>query len=338
MSKPPDPPYRPAVRPRDQRRGPRVRDAHADVTLGADQLICPLFVCEGRGVNRPIASMPGVGQMSPDVAARHIAEMRKRRLTPFLLFGVIPAAKKDATGSAALDPDNPVCTTMRRVRDAGTEAQLIADLCFCEYTDHGHCGVLSDDPDVTVDNDATLELIGRQAVVLADSGADIVAPSGMMDGQVGAARAALDAAGRPETKIMSYTAKYASALYGPFRDAGQGAPRFGDRRGYQMDYRRRDEWRTELRLDLDEGADYVMVKPAMAYLDVIRGMRDAAPPGVPVVAYHVSGEYSMLHAAAERGWVDLKQAAIEHATAIRRAGADRVITYFAPRLAEWLAD
>jgi len=326
----------PRSHPRDQRRGQVVRDRFADVTLDVSQLICPLFVRPGRGIDQPVASMPGVAQMSTDVAMTFMREQAKRGLTRFILFGVIDADQKDATGSAALDADNPVNTTMRAARDAGLDVELIADLCFCEYTDHGHCGVLHDDPDITVDNDATLELLGRQAIVLANNGADIVAPSGMMDGQVGAIRAALNDKGHTATKIMSYTVKYASHLYGPFRDAGEGAPRFGDRRGYQMDYRRGDEWRTELKLDLAEGADGVMVKPALAYLDIIRQMRDAAPAEVPVAAYHVSGEYSMLHAAAARGWVDLRDVAIEHTTAIRRAGADLIVTYFAPRLVDWL--
>ncbi len=334
---PADPsPYRPTHRPRDQRRGPAERDRHADVRPTVDQLVMPLFCLAGRHDRKPVGSMPGVFQMTPDEAVDEMRRMRGRGIGRFLLFGVIPPEQKDATGSAALDANNPVCTTLRMARDADLDAQLIADLCFCEYTDHGHCGVLSDDPHATVDNDATLDLLGLQAVVLAQSGADVVAPSGMMDGQVGAVRAALDGAGQRRVKILSYTTKYASALYGPFRDAGRGAPQFGDRRGYQMDYRRSDEWKTELALDLDEGADMVMVKPAVAYLDVLRRVRDAAPPQVPVAAYHVSGEYSMLHAAAERGWVELRAAAVEHTTAIRRAGADLIITYFAPDLADWL--
>jgi len=297
----------------------------------------PLFCCEGRHERRPVSSMPGVFQLSPDEAVDEMRRTFDRGIGRFLLFGVIPPEKKDATGSAALDANNPVCTTLRMARDAALNVELIADLCFCEYTDHGHCGVLSDDPEATVDNDATLDLLGRQAIVLARNGARVIAPSGMMDGQVGAVRHALDAAGHNAVKIMSYTTKYASSLYGPFREAGEGAPEFGDRRAYQMDYRRRDEWRRELDLDLDEGADIVMVKPAVAYLDIVRRMRDATPDDIPVAAYHVSGEFSMLHAAADKGWCDLRAAALEHTTAIHRAGADRIITYFAPRLAEWLA-
>ncbi len=328
--------YRPTQRPRDQRIGQATRDEHADVLVEPADLVMPLFVRDGQGIDKPVSSMPGVSQMSTDVAVNTIREQVSRGLRRFILFGIVDSAKKDATGSAALDVSNPVHTTLRQVRDAGIDCEMMADLCVCEYTDHGHCGVLHDDPEVTVDNDATLELLAQQAVLLADNGADIVAPSGMMDGQVGAIRQAL---GSRDTKILSYAIKYASSLYGPFREAGEGAPKFGDRRSYQMDYRRSDEWATELALDLEEGADMVMVKPAAAYLDIIRQVRDAAPPppeGIPVAAYHVSGEYSMIHAAAERGWCDLQSAALEITTAIRRAGADSIVTYFAPRLVDWI--
>jgi len=304
------------------------------VHLTPNDLVMPLFVRSGSGVEQPVVSMPGVSQMSPDVAVRCITELAAQGLRAFILFGVIDSEKKDATGSAALDPDNPVMTTLRAVRDAGTDVVMMADLCLCEYTDHGHCGPLCDDAALTVDNDATLDLLGQQGALLAEAGADVVAPSGMMDGQVGAIRMALDAANHDQTLIMSYSVKYASSLYGPFRDAGEGTPSFGDRRGYQMDYRRAGEWRSELELDLDEGADMVMIKPALAYLDVIRQVRDVTD--VPVAAYHVSGEFSMIHAAAERGWCDLQATAIEHTTAIKRAGADLILTYFAPQLVSWL--
>ena len=328
--------FRPTVRPRLQRAGQAERDRHADVAIRPDDLILPLFVRDGRNINHPVSSMPGVSQMSVDVAVDAMRASIDAGLRRFIFFGIIDSAKKDATGSAALDPDNPVCSVIRAAREADLDAELIADLCFCEYTDHGHCGVLHDDPDITVDNDATLDLIGQQAAVLAASGVDWVAPSGMMDGQVGAIRQALDADGHEAVKILSYSVKYASASYGPFREAGEGSPQFGDRRGYQMDYRRSDEWRKELELDLDEGADAVMVKPAIAYLDIIRQMRDATPKEIPVAAYHVSGEYSMIHAAADRGWADLKQLALEHTTAIRRAGTDWIITYFARQLLDWV--
>ncbi|MBI1373060.1 MAG: porphobilinogen synthase [Phycisphaera sp.] len=329
-----DTPYRPVERPRRLRRGQLMRDMVADVRVTADHLVMPLFVRHGEGLRKPIASMPGVEQMSPDVAVDVIGEQCARGLRRFILFGVIDASAKDATGSAAVDVDNPVNVTLKRVRDAGHDALMIADLCFCEYTDHGHCGALCDDAALTVDNDATLDMLGEQAMVLADCGADIVAPSGMMDGQVAAIREALDDAGHDHIAIMSYAVKYASSMYGPFRDAGEGTPQFGDRRGYQMDYRRSREWMTELELDLDEGADIVMVKPAATYLDVIRGVRDACD--APVAAYHVSGEFSMIHAAAANGWIDLRAGAVEVTTAIKRAGADVILTYFAPQLIDWL--
>ncbi len=324
----------PMIRPRRLRRGPVLREAVADVRLSPQDLVLPLFVREGQGVNKPVSSMPDVSQLSADLAVQKIRELASAGLRQFILFGVTEKSKKDAAGSAALDPGNPVNATLKMVREAGLDVLLIADLCFCEYTDHGHCGALDADPCVAVNNDASLELLGRQAVVLAGSGADIVAPSGMMDGQVRAIRKSLDEAGQPHTAILSYSIKYASSLYGPFREAGEGAPAFGDRRGYQMDYRRSREWRTELQLDLAEGADMVMVKPAATYLDIIRQVRDATQ--VPVAAYHVSGEYAMLCAAADKGWLDLKAAAMETTFAIKRAGADLILTYFADRLIKWI--
>jgi porphobilinogen synthase len=325
-----------------------MRDLVADVRLHPDDLVMPLFVRVGSNINKPVSSMPGVAQMSPDVALATIRSMAAAGLRAFILFGVTEPERKDAAGSAALDPANPVNTTLRMVRDAGVEALLIADLCFCEYTDHGHCGVLSGplapgeragvraaaNKDCDVDNDATLLNLAAAAAEQARAGADVVAPSGMMDGQVRAIRRGLDSAGFDHAAILSYSVKYASSMYGPFREAGEGAPQFGDRRGYQMDYRRSREWKRELELDLAEGADAVMVKPAATYLDVISAVRGACD--VPVAAYHVSGEYSMIHAAAERNWIDLKGAAVETTTAIKRAGADLILTYFAPKLIEWL--
>ncbi|MAE60500.1 MAG: porphobilinogen synthase [Planctomycetaceae bacterium] len=321
-------------RPRRLRRGAVLRDAVTDVVLRPSDLVLPLFVRAGQDVRTPVPSMPDVHQMSPDVAVRTIVDLSAAGVTSFILFSVIDAADKDAHGSAAMDPDNPANVTLKRVRDAGVEAMMIADLCFCEFTDHGHCGALDADARLTVDNDATLDMLGRQAVVLGECGADVVAPSGMMDGQVRAIRAALDQAGHDHTAILSYSIKYASAMYGPFRDAADGAPQFGDRRGYQMDWRRSREWHTELQLDLAEGADMVMVKPAVAYLDVLRQVREATD--VPVVAYHVSGEYSMIHAAAANGWIDLEASAVEITTAIKRAGADLIFSYFTPRMLDWL--
>lgn len=311
-----------------------MRDLVADVSLTPANLVLPLFVRAGSSINKPVSSMPGVSQMSPDVAVRTMRELSGDGLRAFILFGVVEAAEKDATGSIALAERNPVNATLRQAREAGLDVLLMADLCFCEYTEHGHCGATCDDERLTVDNDATLRMLGDQAAVLAASGADIVAPSGMMDGQVRAIRRALDGAGHEHTAILAYSIKYASSMYGPFREAGEGAPKFGDRRGYQMDYRRSREWRTELELDLAEGADAVMVKPAAAYLDIIAQVRQAT--SVPVAAYHVSGEYSMIHAAADRGWIDLRSAAVEVTTAIRRAGAVMILTYFGPQLIRWL--
>jgi len=325
----------PQSRPRRLRGRPVLRDAAADVTLEASQLVQPMFIGEFE-TPKPVESMPGVHQWPVEAALEQIEALSKRGLRHFLFFGVTPAEKKDPTGQYAADPQAPVNRLMSRVRAAQLDVILTADLCFCEYTSHGHCGVLRDDgaaPEV-VDNDATLAMLGRTAVAQAQAGADVVAPSGMMDGQVRAIRHALDEAGLSRTSILSYAIKYASNLYGPFRDAGEGGMRFGDRRGYQMDFRRSREWGIELEQDIGEGADAVMVKPAGLYLDVIRQVRDAC--ALPVAAYHVSGEYAMLHAAAERGWVDRQAAALETLYAMRRAGADWLVTYFAAEALDWL--
>ncbi len=284
--------------------------------------------------------MPGVSQLPINTAIQTIKDLSRDGLRQFLLFGITPQSKKDAAGSYAAHSDAPVNQVLQAVRDAGLDVVMHADLCFCEYTDHGHCGVLIDgadskggDPSV-VDNDRTLANLGKTAAAQATFGADVVAPSGMMDGMVAAIRTALDDANHQHTAILSYAVKYASNFYGPFRDAGEGGMAFGNRKGYQMDFRRSREWRTELNADIKEGADMVMVKPAAAYLDIIKGVRDACD--VPVVAYHVSGEYAMLHAAADKGWLDLKETALETTYAIRRAGADMIVTYFAPDLLKWL--
>jgi porphobilinogen synthase len=341
----PDPPPSgfPQRRPRRLRRSAAVRDAVADVAITTDRLICPVFIGEF-DAPRPVASMPGVLQWPVEAAVAWMGKLASGAgsgggVRQFLLFGVTPHDRKDAAGSHAADPRSPVNRALRLARRQpwARGVVLYADLCLCEYTDHGHCGVIRGD---AVDNDATLALLGQTAVAQAEAGADVVAPSGMMDGQVGAIRRALDDAGHTGVSILSYSVKYASSLYGPFRDAGEGhiaaGVAGGDRRGYQMDPRRSREWRSELAMDLAEGADMVMVKPAVAYLDVVRQVRDHCD--VPVVAYHVSGEYAMLHAAADRGWLDLRAAAMEHTLAIRRAGADLVVTYFAPQLVRWLGD
>jgi len=323
-----------AGRPRRLRRGELLRDVVADVRVTPDDLILPLFVGD-MDSPKPVASMPTVSQLPVAEALGTIRQLSQRGLKQFILFGVTPAAKKNAAGSYACCPDAPVNRLLAAVADAGLDVLMYADLCFCEYTDHGHCGVLIDREDPwVVDNDRTLDLLGQTAVAQAKAGAAVVAPSGMMDGQVAAIRAALDAASYEHVAILSYSVKYASNLYGPFRDAGEGAMQFGDRRGYQMDCRRSREWRIELEADLAEGADMVMVKPAATYLDVIYQVRQAC--SVPVAAYHVSGEFAMLHAAADKGYMDLKAAAIETTCAIKRAGADLILTYFAPQLLDWL--
>jgi len=318
-----------------------IRDAVANVYLSASDLIYPLFVTSGEKIC-PVESMPGVNQLPVQDAMDTIERLAAKGLRQFILFGVTPQRQKDPAGQYACDEQAPVNQTLRAVKSKGLEVLMYADLCFCEYTDHGHCGVLHspDEPakasQWVVDNDRTLEILGKTAVVQAGHGADVVAPSGMIDGQVGAIRGALDAAGHEHVAILSYSVKFASNFYGPFRDAGEGAMQFGDRRGYQMDYRRVDEWRTELQGDLAQGADMVMVKPALTYLDIIHQVRSSC--SVPVVGYHVSGEYAMLHAAGEKGWLDLRATALETTYAIKRAGADLIITYFAPQLLDWLSD
>jgi porphobilinogen synthase len=301
----------------------------ADVGLGVGDLIQPLFVGDLAAAH-PVASMVGVSQLPVRVLA-------SRGLRQFLLFGVTAAGRKDAVGSYAASADAPVNRVLAGVREAGLDVLMYADVCLCEYTDHGHCGVLGEAGTAgegVVDNDRTLEVLAGVAVAQARSGADVVAPSGMMDGQVAAIRGALDGDGRQGVAILSYSIKYASSFYGPFRDAGEGGMKFGDRCGYQMDFRRSREWRAELEADLAEGADMVMVKPAATYLDVLHEVRGAC--SVPVVGYHVSGECAMLAAAAERGWLSLKEGVLETSYAIKRAGADLIVTYFADRLLEWL--
>ena len=303
----------------------------AEARIGVDDLVAPLFVKEGLDAPEPVPSMPGVVQHSQESLRKEVRALADLGVPAVVLFGV--PAVKDAHGSAADDPDGVVQVALRSLRDeVGDDVVLIADDCLDEYTDHGHCGVLTDDGEV--DNDATIVRYAEIAVAQAEAGADVVAPSGMMDGQVGAIRDALDDAGHADVAILAYASKYASALYGPFRDAAECAPRFGDRRGYQMDPANAREAITETALDLDEGADMVMVKPALAYLDVIARLR--AVVDVPLAAYHVSGEYAMVKAAAERGWIDGNAVALEHFTAIKRAGADFVLTYFAREVAERL--
>ena len=305
----------------------------AETSLGVDDLVAPLFVREGIAEPAPIASLPGAVQHTRESLVKEVRELAELGVPAVVLFGV-PAAK-DPEGSAAWDPDGVVQLAVRDLRDdVGDRVVVVTDLCLDEYTDHGHCGVL--DATGQPDNDATLDRYARIAVAQADAGADVVAPSGMMDGQVAAIRAALDGAGHPTTAILAYAAKYASTLYGPFRDAVDVAITGGegDRRGYQQDPRNGREALAEVAADVAEGADMVMVKPALAYLDVIAAVRAAVD--VPVAAYSVSGEYAMLKAAAERGWIDGAAAAFELTLAVKRAGADIILTYLARELAETL--
>jgi porphobilinogen synthase len=324
----------PTVRPRRLRHHPLVRSLVRETTLDVQDLILPLFVCPGRGVRKEIVSMPGNYQLSVDRLTDEVGGATELGLRAFILFGI--PTHKDATGSSALEEDGIVQQALRALRQAfGDKVLLITDECFCEYTDHGHCGVLSDQGGRRdVDNDATLPLLARQCVSHARAGADMVAPSGMLDGMVGAIRAGLDEAGYAWVPIMSYAAKYASGFYGPFRDAAESPPQFGDRSGYQMDPANGDEALREVALDLAEGADIIMVKPALSYLDIIRRVRDRF--GVPVAAYNVSGEYAMVKAAAQNGWIDERRIALEILTSIKRAGAGMILTYFARDAARWL--
>jgi porphobilinogen synthase len=321
----------PERRLRRLRRTPALRRLVAEHRLGVDDLVAPLFVKEGIDGPEPVASMPGVVQHTQESLRKEVRALADLGIPGVILFGV--PAVKDARGSGADDPDGVVQVALRNLRDeVGDALVLMADNCLDEYTDHGHCGILTDAG--AVDNDATLDRYASIAVAQADAGADVVAPSGMMDGQVGAIRAALDSSGHGDTTILAYAAKYASALYGPFRDAAECAPKFGDRRSYQMDAANGREALTEVAFDVDEGADMVMVKPALAYLDVIADVRAAFD--VPVAAYHVSGEYAMVQAAAQLGWIDGQAVALEHLLAVKRAGADAILTYFARDVAEWL--
>ena len=322
----------PEQRPRRLRRTAALRRLVAETRLDVDDLVAPLFVKEGIADPEPVVSMPGVVQHTQESLRKEVRALADLGVPGVILFG-IPAAK-DAVGSGADAPDGVVQVAIRNLRDeVGDDLVVMADACLDEYTDHGHCGLLTAAGEV--DNDSTLERYASIAVAQADSGVDVVAPSGMMDGQVGAIRSGLDSVGHTDTAILAYSAKYASALYGPFRDAAECAPQFGDRRGYQMDPANAREALDEAALDIGEGADIVMVKPALPYLDVVSALR--ASFDVPVAAYHVSGEYAMLKAAGLNGWLDGDAAALEVLTSIKRAGADFVLTYFAREIAERLS-
>jgi porphobilinogen synthase len=324
----------PAARPRRLRYHPLVRELVRETELSPRDLILPLFVRPGKGVRQPIASMPGNSQLSVDTLVEEVGAARELGIKSFILFGIPPT--KDARGTSALSDEGVVQQSLRALRKAyGPDVLLVTDECMCEYTDHGHCGVLHQRAGTTdVDNDATLPLLAEQCVSHAKAGADLIAPSGMMDGMVRAIRTGLDAAGFPHVPILSYAAKYASGFYGPFRDAAESPPQFGDRSTYQMDPANGDEALKEVALDLAEGADMVMVKPALSYLDIIRRVKDRFR--VPVAAYNVSGEFAMVKAAAANGWIDEKRVTLEILTSIRRAGADVILTYHAKDVARWL--
>ncbi len=322
----------PVARPRRLRRTPALRRLTAETRLAPADLILPMFVKEGITEPQPVASMPGVFQHTRDSLRKAAHEAAEAGVGGIILFG-IPAVK-DGTGSGADDPDGIVQLALRDLAaDLGDAAVVMTDLCLDEYTDHGHCGILTDAGEI--DNDATLERYASIAVAQAAAGAAVVGPSGMMDGQVGAIRGALDAAGHPDVAILAYSVKYASAYYGPFRDAAECAPQFGDRSTHQQDPANADESIREVLLDLDEGADMVMVKPAGAYLDIVRRVRDTVD--VPVAAYQVSGEYAMIEAAAEKGWIDRERTIMESLVSIRRAGADMILTYWATEAARMVS-
>jgi porphobilinogen synthase len=318
-----------SIRPRRLREKTLVRNLVRETTLAVNDLMYPLFVVHGRGVREPIRSMPGQSRLSVDELVKECKDVAGMGIPAVLLFGL--PADKDPRGSEAYADDGIVQQAVRAVKNTVPDLLVVTDVCLCEYTSHGHCGIVEDG---TVRNDPTVELLARTAVSHAEAGADIVAPSDMMDGRVGAIREALDEATFTDTPIMAYSAKYASAFYGPFREAAESAPQFGDRRGYQMDPANGQEAMREIALDLDEGADIVMVKPALPYLDVIARAR--LEFGVPIAAYSVSGEYAMIRAAGQLGWLDEERAMMEALTGIRRAGADIVITYFAREAARLL--
>ncbi len=323
----------PLHRPRRLRGHPRLREMVSENRLAVNDLIYPLFVYHGKGLRREIPSMPGQYQLSLDRLGEVVAEVAEFGIPAIILFGI--PEHKDARGSAALHDEGIVQQAIGVARRAAPGLLVITDLCFCEYTDHGHCGPLAETGGrMDVDNDATLPLLAQQAVSHARAGADVIAPSGMMDGMVQAIRGGLDEAGFVHVPILSYAAKYASGYYGPFREAAESAPSFGDRRTYQMDPANSDEAIREVALDLAEGADMIMVKPALAYMDIIRRVKETY--GVPLAAYNVSGEYAMVKAAAARGWIDERRIVLETLTGLRRAGADMILTYHALDVARWM--
>jgi porphobilinogen synthase len=333
----------PGLRPRRLRRSEALRRMVRETLLTPADFIYPLFVRPGQGVKNPIRSMPGQFQISVDQLAGEIRAVAELGIPAVILFGI--PHHKDSTGSDNYSPEGIVPSAIRAIKDTAPDMIVLSDMCFCEYTDHGHCGIINlpatthydpNLPEGYLLNDPTLELLAQASMVHAEAGADIIAPSGMIDGMVGAIRHGLDSAGYQHISILSYAAKYASSFYGPFRDAAESPPQFGDRSAYQMDPANRREALKEVALDVAEGADMLMVKPAMPYLDIIREVRDSYD--LPLAAYQVSGEFSMIHAAAQNGWLDLRRAALESLTSIKRAGADLILTYFAKDAARWLTE
>jgi len=327
----------PRTRLRRLRMKENLRRMVREHSLATEDLILPLFVRPGQGERRPIASMPGQSQLSVDELVKEAEETLGLGIPAIILFGI--PESKDAVGSEAYDPEGIICRAVRQVKKAVPDLMVITDVCLCEYTDHGHCGVVRElagrPGEFVVDNDATLELLAREALAHVEAGADLVAPSDMMDGRVGAIRQALDRDGHTDIPIMAYSAKYASGFYGPFRDAAESPPQFGDRSAYQMDPANAEEALREVQLDIEEGADLVMVKPALAYMDITYRVKQQFQ--MPVATYNVSGEYAMVKAAAEKGWIDERRIVMEMLTGFRRAGADLILTYWAKDAARWLA-
>ena len=321
----------PVTRMRRLRQSPPLREMLAETTLSADDFIMPLFVRPGQGVRNPISSMPGNYQMSVDVLVETCQELLADGVRMVILFGI--PEHKDAVGSEGYADDGIIQCAVRALREQVPGMLVCTDVCLCEYTDHGHCGVIRDG---RVDNDPTLDLLTAMALSHTRAGAHVIAPSDMMDGRIGAIRSALDADGFDQTVIMAYSAKYASSFYGPFRDAAESPPQFGDRRAYQMDIRNAREANREVALDIAEGADIIMIKPALPYLDIVRTVRDSI--SLPVAAYSVSGEFSMVKAAAANGWLDERRVALETLYSIKRAGADLILTYWAQDAARWLKE
>jgi porphobilinogen synthase len=322
--------FKPYFRPRRLRNKDNIRRMIQETRLSIDNFIFPLFVTEGKNIKKPIQSMPGNFQLSIDNIVKETKEIINLGIPAIILFG-IPSVK-DADGSDARSDNGIIQRAIKSIKDAVPDIYIITDVCFCEYTDHGHCGAIIDGH---LDNDKTLEMLCEQVLTHARAGTDMVAPSGMIDGMVGAIRDALDHDNYIDISIMSYSAKYSSAFYGPFRDAAESTPQFGDRRSYQMDPANSREALREVQLDIEEGADIIMVKPALAYLDIIRNVREATD--LPVAAYNVSGEFSMVKAAAQAGWIDEKKVALEILTAIKRAGADLILSYFSKDVSRWLS-